>query len=167
MPDEKQDLKENESVEERVLDPVVETEAQNEGVSLQEISEAERKRTYKTGSKVAAFIFFAIAFVAFAICEYFATIFLYTPLIKGVHDFGEAIAAIFGFTFGLVITGICGVAQLPFNIVSIVLFARLRGKSDKKWENRLFTAMLVISIVTLVLLVVTFAAFFISGAKNN
>lgn len=134
---------------------------------LKAASEAERKKTYKTGSKVAAFIFFFITLGVFAVYEYCATVFLYAPIINGIHDFGEAIAAIFGYSIGLVFTMIFGAAQLPENIISIILFKRLRGKSDKKWENRLFTAMFALSIVMLLLMVITLALFFIIVNTNK
>ena len=134
---------------------------------LKAASEAERKKTYKTGSKVAAFVFFCITLGVFAVYEYCASVFLYGPLINGIHDFGEAIAAVFGYSIGLVFTMIFGAAQLPENIISIILFKRLRGKSDKKWENRLFTAMFALSIVMLLLMVITLALFFIIVNTNK
>ncbi len=141
--------------------------ADDETEALKAASEAERKKTYKTGSKVAAFIFFFVTLAVFAAYEYCATLFLYGPLINGVHDFGEAIAAIFGYSIGLAFTMIFGAAQLPENIISIILFKRLRGKSDKKWENRLFTAMFALSIVMLLLMIITLALFFIIVGSNN
>ncbi len=168
MSEEEKNFQEEQSVETPVSEPTVEYVPTEEDASaLKEASETERKKAYKTGSKVAAFIVFFITLCLFAVCEYYASVFLYLPMIKGAHDFGEAIAAVFGATIGLVFTAIFGIAQLPFNIASIVLFARLRGKSDKKRENRLFTALLIISVVMLVIMVLTFAVFLISGAAHN
>ena len=141
--------------------------AEDATADLKAASEAERKKTYKPGSKVAAFVFFFITLAVFIVYEYCATVFLYSPIINGVHDFGEAIAAVFGYSIGLVFTMIFGAAQLPENIISIILFKRLRGKSDKKWENRLFTAMFALSIVMLLLMVITLALFFIIVNTNK
>ena len=168
MSEEEKNLQEEQLVSE--LEPISEPAvdpAQEDIATLKAASEAERKRTYKTGSKVAAFIFFFITLAVFIVCEYCATVFLYAPLVSGVHDFGEAIAAIFGYTFGLIVAIIFGIAQLPENIISIILFKRLRGKSDKKWENRLFTAMFIISIVLLAIMLLTFALFFIVIGSNK
>ena len=141
--------------------------ASEETEALKAASEAERKKTYKTGSKVAAFIFFFITLGVFAVYEFCASTFLYSPLINGINDFGEAIAAVFGYSIGLVFTMIFGVAQLPENIISIILFKRLRGKSDKKWENRLFTVMFALSIVMLLLMIITIGLFFIIVGTNK
>ena len=135
--------------------------------ALRKASEAERKRTYKPGSKVAAFIFFFITVAIFAIYEYLAVTFLYMPFIHSINDLGEAIAAIFGYTFGLVFTMIFGAAQLPGNIIAIILFSRIRGRSDKKWENTLFTVFFALSIVMLILMILTIGLFFIIIGTNK
>ena len=126
------------------------------------------KRTYRTGTKIAAFIFFVITLGVFIFYEIFAYEFLFNIFAKGpdAKDFGEAVGAIFGGIFGLIMTFIFGAAQLPENIISIILFARLRGRSDKNWENVLFTVMFALSIVLLAVMILTFALFFIMTASN-
>ena len=114
---------------------------------------------YTTGSKIAAFIFFIITLVVFILYEVFCANFLYAPFANSPENLGEAISAIFGYMFGLVITLIFGIVQLPENIISIILFSRLRGKSNKKWENVLFTVFFALSIVMLVATILSFALF--------
>lgn len=117
-------------------------------------------KSYRTGTKVAAFIFFIITAGIFALYEYFAFTFLYLPLMESIDNIGEAFAAIFAYIFGLIYTLIFAVAQLPANIVTIILFKRLRGKSDKKWENVLFTVFFALSIVMLLVTVISTLLFF-------
>ena len=116
-------------------------------------------KQYSTGTKIAAFIFFAITLAVFIFYEIFSITFLYSPFANSPENLGEAIAVIFGYTFGLVITIIFGIAQLPENIISIILFARLRGKSNKKWENVLFTVFFALSIAMLAIMILSFALF--------
>ena len=123
-------------------------------------SAEERKKTYKTGTKIAAFVFFLITAGIFALYEYFAFTFLYLPLMQSIDNLGEAIATIFGYIFGLIYTIIFAIAQLPANIIAIILFKRIRGKSDKKWENVLFTVFFALSIVMLIVTVLSMALFF-------
>lgn len=125
------------------------------------------KRTYRTGTKIAAFIFFLITAAIFALYELLAFKFLYLPLMSSIDNIGEAFAAIFAYIFGLIYTLVFAVAQLPTNIVSIILFKRIRGKSDKKWENVLFTVFFALSIVMLLITVLSTAAFFVASATGN
>ena len=111
------------------------------------------------GSKIAAFFFFAVTVTIFALYQYCSAVFLYAPIASSPGNLGEAIAAIFGYLFGFVLALVFGVAQLPGNIVSIILFKRLRGRSDKKWENVLFTVGFILSILMLVVTLLSFALF--------
>ena len=124
------------------------------------VSPGNGKHAYRTGTKIAAFVFFLITAAIFTLYEYFAFTFLYLPLMESIDNLGEAIAAIFGYIFGLIYTIIFAIAQLPANIISIILFKRLRGKSDKKWENVLFTVFFALSIVTLLVTVISTLLFF-------
>lgn len=131
----------------------------SEALTLKAASETERKKTYRTGSKIAAFVFFTITLVVFVFYQVFSVMFLYTPFANSPENLGEAIGAIFGYIFGFVITIIFGVAQLPENIVSIILFKRLLGKSDKKWQNVLFRVFFILSIVMLAVTILSFVLF--------
>lgn len=122
------------------------------------------QRTYRTGTKIAAFIFFLITAGIFAIYEYLSFSFLYLPLLESIDNFGEAIAAIFGYIFGLIYTIVFAVAQIPANITAIILFKRLRGRSDKPWENVLFTVMFALSIVMLLVTILSTVLFFAMSA---
>ena len=133
---------------------------------LKKSSEQERFKTYKTGTKVAAFLFFLITLAVFVVYMIFATEFLFKIFASKPENFGEAIGAIFGGIFGLVMTFIFGVAQLPENIIAIILFKRLRGRSDKKWENVLFTVMFALSIVMLLVMILTIVLFFATTARG-
>ena len=134
---------------------------------LKSASEAERKKTYKTGTTVAAFIFFVITLAVFIVYEVFANNFLFKIFATKIDNFGEAIGAIFGGIFGLIMTFIFGAAQLPENIISIILFGRLRGRSDKKWENVLFTVFFALSIVMLLVMILTIVLFFAVIGSNS
>ena len=124
-------------------------------------------RTYKTSTKVAAFIFFFITLAVFTIYEVFASEFLFKIFATKAESFGDAVGAIFGGIFGLIMTFIFGAAQLPENIISIILFGRIRGKSDKKWENVLFTVFFALSIVMLLVMILTLVLFFATVGSNN
>ncbi len=149
--------------EESPVDP----EAQAKTAPAEKAAEEPLRKSYKTGTKVAAFIFFIITLAVFVVYEIFSVEFLYMPFAEHIDNVGEAIAAIFGYLFGLVMTFIFGLAQLPENIISIILFSRLRGKSDKKWENVLFTVMFALSIVMLLVMILSFALFLIIIATNK
>ena len=123
-------------------------------------------KVYGTGTAVAAFIFFAITTCVFAVYEYFAITFLYAPFANGVHDIGEAIAAIFGYTFGLVITIIFGIAQLPENIIAIVLFKRVRSCASGG-KRILYTVFYALSIAMLILMLLTIGIFFAIIGTNS
>ena len=123
-------------------------------------------KVYGTGTAIAAFIFFAITACVFIVYEYFAITFLYMPFANGVNDIGEAIAAIFGYTFGLVITIIFGVAQLPENIIAIALFRRVRSCATGG-KRILYTVFLAISIAMLVLMILTIGIFFAIIGTNS
>lgn len=131
------------------------------------VSAGNGKRAYKTGTKIAAFIFFLITAGIFALYEFFAFTFLYLPLMESIDNLGEAIAAIFGYIFGLIYTLIFAIAQIPANLISIILFKRLRGKSDKKWENVLFTVFFALSLVMLLITVISTALFFVTSAVGG
>lgn len=148
--------------EEAEQDPALPAEdnAQTDVAALKAASEQEKKKLYKTGSLVAALIFFTITLVIFGFYEYFCFYFLYGPLINSPGSFGEAIAAVFGYIFGLAITIIFGVAQIPANITAIILTSRLRGKSDKKGVNVFFNVLFALSIVMLVVMVLSIVLFF-------
>ena len=125
------------------------------------------KKTYKTGTKIAAFVFFLITAGIFAIYEYLSFTLLYLPLVESIDNFGEAIAAIFGYIFGLIYTIVFAIAQLPANIISIILFKRIRGKSDKKWENALFTVFFALSIVMLLVTILSTVLFLGASALGG
>ena len=122
-------------------------------------AEPPRVKEYKTKTKIAAFFFLAVTLLVFIAYEVFCATYLYSPFANSPNDIKEAIAAIFGYFFGFLITLIFGLVQLPENIISIILFKRLRGKSDKKWENILFTVGYALSIVTLLITLLSFALF--------
>ncbi|MBO4472895.1 MAG: hypothetical protein J5765_03710 [Clostridia bacterium] len=124
------------------------------------VAKGSGNKSYRTGTKIAAFIFFIITAGIFALYEYLAFTFLYLPLMESIDNLGEAFAAIFAYIFGLIYTLIFAVAQLPANIVTIILFKRLRGKSDKKWENVLFTVFFALAIVMLLVTVISTLLFF-------
>jgi len=128
---------------------------------------ASGKKNYRTGTKIAAFIFFVITAGIFALYEFFAFSFLYLPLLESIDNIGEAFAAIFAYIFGLIYTLVFAIAQLPANIISIILFKRLRGKSDKKWENVLFTVFFALSIVMLLVTVISTLLFFGASALGG
>ena len=147
----------NETVyEEDAAEETPSSEEQQTNVAAKNSAEEPCCRSYKTGTKVAAFIFFIITLAVFVVYEIFSVEFLYMPFAEHIDNLGEAIAAIFGYIFGLIMTFIFGLAQLPENIISIILFKRLRGKSDKKWENVLFTVMFALSIVMLLVMILSF-----------
>ncbi len=127
---------------------------------------AKPAKVYGTGTAVAAFIFFAITAVVFVIYEYLAFTFLYSPFVNGVHDFGEAITAVFGYTFGLIITVAFGIAQLPENIIAIVLFKRVRSCASGR-KRVLYTVFFALSIVMLLLMLLTIGAFFLMIGSNS
>ena len=114
---------------------------------------------YTTGSKIAAFFFFIVTLAIFIAYELFCATFLYSPFANSPESFAEAIAAIFGYFFGFLITFLFGIAQLPGNIIAIILFNRIRGESDKKWENVLFTVCFALSITMLLVTLLSFALF--------
>ena len=120
-----------------------------------------KTKEYKTRSKITAFIFFAITLAVFVAYETFCVKFLYLPFANAPGSLSEAIGAIFGYVFGLIITFIFGIVQLPENIISIILFKRLRGKSDKPWENTLFTVFFALSLVMLLATILSFALFLV------
>ena len=124
------------------------------------------QRTYRTGTKIAAFFFFLVTAGIFAVYEYLSFTFLYLPLVNSLESFAEAIGAIFGYIFGLIYTLIFAGAQLPANIVAIILFKRLRGRSDKKWENTLFTVFFALSIVLLLITILSTVLFFAMSALS-
>ena len=124
-------------------------------------------KPYRTGTVVAAFIFFAITLTVFIFYEVFAISFLYVPFANGIDNIGEAIAAIFGYTFGLAITLAFGVAQLPENIISIILFNRIRRRATTKGKRITYTVFFALSIVMLLVMLLTIGGFFaIIGANN-
>ena len=123
-------------------------------------------RQYGKGTAIAAFIFFAITACVFAFYEYFAITFLYMPFANGVNDIGEAIAAIFGYTFGLVITIIFGIAQLPENIIAISLFKRVRKCAPTKASKVVYTVFYALSIVMLLVMLLTIGVFFAIIGSN-
>ena len=129
-------------------------------VAEKEKADPPLQRTYRTGTKISAFFFFLITAGIFAVYEYLSFSFLYLPLINSVEGFAEAIGAIFGYIFGLIYTLVFAGAQLPANIVAIILFKRLRGRSDKKWENTLFTVFFALSIVLLLITILSTVLFF-------
>jgi len=157
-----------EPANEPASDPAPETDAGTPAPSKTPVPTAGRLvapksgggKSYRTGTKIAAFIFFIITAGIFVLYEYFAFTFLYLPLMESIDNIGEAFAAIFAYIFGLIYTLIFAVAQLPANIVTIILFKRLRGKSDKKWENVLFTVFFALSIVMLLVTVISTLLFF-------
>lgn len=163
--DELIEASEPEPIKEEFTEPVADAPVEDYSDKVEQIAP---KRTYRTGTKIAAFIFFVITLGVFIVYEIFAYEFLFNIFAKGpdAKDFGEAMGAIFGGIFGLIMTFIFGAAQLPENIISIILFARLRGRSDKNWENVLFTVMFALSIVLLAVMILTFALFFIMTASN-
>ena len=124
-----------------------------------EKSEDKKQKEYSTGTKISAFLFLAITLVVFILYVKFAYTFLFQPILESIHDFGEAIAAIFGYLFGFILTLGFGIAQLPENIISIILFRRLRGKSCYAWENVLFTVCFILSLVMLLVTILSFLAF--------
>lgn len=130
-------------------------------------TEEKPKRAYRTGTKIAAFIFFFITLAVFTIYEVFASEFLFKIFATKAESFGDAMGAIFGGIFGLIMTFIFGAAQLPENIISIILFGRIRGKSEKKWENVLFTVFFALSIVMLLAMILTLVLFFATVGSNN
>ena len=139
--------------------PFGEDPAHTNAEALQAASEQEKKKLYKTGSLVAAMIFFVITLVIFGFYEFFCFTFLYGPLIHSPESFGEAIAAVFGYIYGFVITIIFGLAQIPANITAIILTSRLRGKSDKKGVNVFFNVLFALSIVMLVVMILSIGLF--------
>ena len=143
-------------------------EAPTEEAPAEESAEppAKQPKLYGRGTAIAGFIFFAITACVFAFYEYFAITFLYMPFANGINDIGEAIAAIFGYTFGLVITIIFGIAQLPENIISIILFNRVRKCADVGVKKVIYTIFYALSIVMLLVMILTLATFFaIIGAN--
>ena len=131
-----------------------ETDSKEEEVALKP------PKTYGMGTVIAGFIFFAITVCVFALYEYFAITFLYMPFANEVENIGEAIAVIFGYTFGLIITIIFGVAQLPENIISIILFKRMRRGADTKGKRIAYTVFYALSIVMLIVMLLTIGVFF-------
>ena len=151
------------------------SEIPEEATPAEETAPARRKkapaeplqRTYKTGTKIAAFIFFVITAGIFVIYEYLAFSFLYLPLLESIDSFAEAIGAIFGYIFGLIYTLVFAGLQLPANIAAIILFKRIRGKSDKAWENVLFTVLFILTIVMLVVTILSTVLFFAMSALGG
>ena len=144
-------------------------EAPTEEAPAEESAEppAKQPKLYGRGTAIAGFIFFAITACVFAFYEYFAITFLYMPFANGINDIGEAIAAIFGYTFGLAITLAFGVAQLPENIISIILFNRIRRRATTKGKRITYTVFFALSIVMLLVMLLTIGGFFaIIGANN-
>ena len=124
------------------------------------VEQGPRIKTKSSGTAIAAFIFFVITACIFVVYEYLSYTFLYKPLMESIDNFGEAIAAIFGYIFGLIYTLIFAIAQLPANIVSIILFKRLRKKSEEKGAKITFTVFFALSIVMLLVTVLSTALFF-------
>ena len=138
-----------------------------EPVAKEAESAGKKPKVYGTGTAVAAFIFFAITLAVFVIYEYFAFTFLYAPFANQVDNLGEAIAVIFGYTFGLVITIGFGIAQIPENIIAIILFNRVRKCADGKAKKVVYTVFYALSIVMLIVMILTIGIFFaIIGANS-
>ena len=119
----------------------------------------QEKKGCSTGTMIASIVFFAITLVVFVLYEFFSIKFLYDPLINSPGDLGEAIAAVFGYVFGLVMTIIFGIAQLPENIISIILTNRVRFYAENKGKRIVFTILYALSIVMLLVTLLSFALF--------
>ena len=138
-----------------------------EPVAKEAESAGKKVKVYGTGTAIAAFIFFAITLAVFVLYEYFAITFLYAPFANEVNNVGEAIAIVFGYTYGLVITIIFGLAQIPENIISIILFNRVRKCASSKAKKVVYTVFYALSIVMLIVMILTIGVFFaITGSAS-
>ena len=141
--------------------------SQEEIDRLQRISNAQVKKTCGTGSKVAAYIFFGITVAVFAFYLFLSITILYAPLLNSPENLGEAIGETFAYLFGLILTFGFAILQLPENIVSIILFSRLTGRTYKKGERAVYIVFLVLSILMLVITVLSLGIFLGVALKNH
>ena len=123
-------------------------------------------RPLKKGMVVAAFILFGFSLIAFGFFEFFSITLLFMPLINGAANFGEAIAMIFTFVFGIAISLGLAVVQLLVNIPPIVLFAKLIQRANTKGQKALFIIFLVLTSLLLLLMLVTIGLFFLATGAN-
>ena len=112
-----------------------------------------KARPLKKSMVISAFILFALTFIAFGFFEFFSTTMLFMPLANGADNLGEAIAIIFTFAFGIIISLGIGAVQLVLNIPPIVLFAKLIKRADTKGKKALFIVFLVLSCLLLLLMI--------------
>lgn len=131
--------------------------------ALKAASEAEKRKTYRTGSAVTAFVLFAVTAVIFAVFITFVLYFLVGPLRERADDLGEALAIIFVLPIGIAATIVAALVQLPVNIATIIMFNRLRHRADKKKQRVLFTVFFAIAIVMLILAIVTVPVFLLTA----
>ena len=124
-----------------------------------------KERPLKKSMVISAFVLFALTLIAFAFFEFFSFTMLFLPIANGAQDFGEALALIFTFAFGIIISFGVGIVQFILNIPPIVLFAMLIKRANTKGKKALFIVFLVLSCLLLLLLFVTIALFF--GATGN
>ena len=161
------DASEGSATEEALPESEAESLAENAEQSptdaLKAASEEEKRKTYRTGSAVTAFILFAITAVIFAFFITFVLHFLIEPLREKANDLGEAIAIVFVLPIGIAATIVTAIVQLPENIASLIMFNRLRHRSDKKKQRVLFTVFFAISIVMLILAIVTVPVFLLAA----
>ena len=182
MSDERNNLEPEEEktagVETDPLSPIVEPEAEERSSEtdkerkaeierLKKASAMEMRKTYGTGTKVTAFIFFTLTTIVFAFYLFFAITILYTPLFSTTNSLAEALAEVFVYLFGLIITFAFAVLQLPENIISLILFGRLRRRSDRKAERIVFTVFFALTLVMLLITVLSLAIFLLVAGLNR
>lgn len=133
---------------------------------LMQNAQIEKRKTYGSGSIVSGFIFFSFTVTVFVLYVIFSISVLYAPLLDSPENLGEAIASIFGYLIGLIVTFGFAIAQLPENIVSIILFQRLRTRAEKKGSKVLYTVFFALSICMLALTVLSLLIFLVTALLN-
>ena len=123
---------------------------ETETVSFEEISEKERKKALGGGSKVAAFIFFAIAALVFGFFLVTSAVFLDELFSStGAKDPGEALGSVITIIFTAPFMFFSAVPCLLFTIIATRLLRRIQGSSDNEKVNVTFKVFLIISRVML------------------
>ena len=124
--------------------------SENETTSFEKVSEKERKKALGGGSKVAAFIFFAIAALVFGFFLVMSAAFLDELFSStGTKDPGEALGSVIAIIFTAPFMFFSAAPSLLFTIIATRLLRRIQGSSDNEKVNVTFKVFLIISRVML------------------
>ena len=144
--------------------PVSEGTVPTESATLEEVvpeAESEQapacKSCGKKTSRFGAFFYFAVTLAVFIAYEVFCAVNLYAPA-ASAGSLKEGIQSVFGYLFGFFVTIFFGLIQLPENVISNILFKRLKKEAETDGERTLFTvfraltlAMFFITLISLLL----------------